>query len=822
MTDSKPSKPTQNAITPVMYWGTLALDILVMVTLGGILRTTAQLPGTIVTNVAMVMLVLALMAGVLIIVLTLRGRQPLAAQIVFFVSAVAFGTTIIIYSGRIYTTISTLLFLSTIIISQILPKTKRRTYIGITAVIVLLLTAVELISPSWRISTEAEQFGTVSAVAFGLTLAIILVSLIRQAMIGNILTKLIVAFVLIIVLGVGFSGWLGQRAYRISLTDNIGDKLAGFADLNGTEIAIALDREFNILKTLSLSKDIQNAALAANETSTLSQAEIDRLDQRWRAADAAENNRDPLVAEVLNDPISAELQSFRSQFNQHVEVFLTGTQGFSIASTNRTSDYNQADEEWWQTAYGLGQYIGQPEYDDSSKTIAINMAVAVRENGDGRVLGVLRTTVNFTALDSVLSAGLFGQTGRTVILLPSDQMLFLKDTGGGILELVQEETPSELLALSQILNTSRYRSVSLYGVPVLVSIARVKMIGVAEGVRPVVGNLKWHVVTLQDEAEALQPVTVQARSAIFLGVGIMLLGIITAFFVSRAISGPVIRLNATAQKIAGGDLTVDAKVETRDEIGTLAATFNNMVAQLRDLIGSLEGRVAARTQDLAIVAEVGTATATILETDKLLQAVVELTKERFNLYHSHIYLLDQAGENLVLASGAGEPGRQMKAKGLSIPLDREQSLVARAARERKGVTVNDVTQAPDFLPNPLLPDTRSELAVPMIVGGKVIGVFDVQSDQVGRFTDSDINIQTTLAAQVATSVQNVRSFEQSKSQAELEFLINTIGQKIQLTTSVDGVLQTAVREIGLALGAERVSVNIGTSRQHDGEEASRN
>jgi GAF domain-containing protein len=110
----------------------------------------------------------------------------------------------------------------------------------------------------------------------------------------------------------------------------------------------------------------------------------------------------------------------------------------------------------------------------------------------------------------------------------------------------------------------------------------------------------------------------------------------------------------------------------------------------------------------------------------------------------------------------------------------------------------------------------------MIVGGKVIGVFDVQSDQVGRFTDSDINIQTTLAAQVATSVQNVRSFEQSKSQAELEFLINTIGQKIQLTTSVDGVLQTAIREIGLALGAERVSVNIGTSRQHDGDGASRN
>jgi GAF domain-containing protein len=150
----------------------------------------------------------------------------------------------------------------------------------------------------------------------------------------------------------------------------------------------------------------------------------------------------------------------------------------------------------------------------------------------------------------------------------------------------------------------------------------------------------------------------------------------------------------------------------------------------------------------------------------------------------------------------------MVAEGRSIPLDREQSLVARAAREQSGVTVNDVTQAPDFLPNPLLPNTRSELAVPMMVGGRVIGVFDVQSDVIGRFTDSDINIQTTLAAQVATSIQNVRSFEQSKTQADFESLVNTIGQKIQRATTVEDTLQTAIRELGSALGATRVRATL--------------
>jgi putative methionine-R-sulfoxide reductase with GAF domain len=293
------------------------------------------------------------------------------------------------------------------------------------------------------------------------------------------------------------------------------------------------------------------------------------------------------------------------------------------------------------------------------------------------------------------------------------------------------------------------------------------------------------------------------------------------YLIGRIIQ-PISALGHAAARIARGDYAQTVAVTSSDEIGTVSGAFNSMAAQLRELIGSLEQGVAARTKDLATVAEVGTATATILETNKLLQAVVDLTKERFNLYHSHIYLLDESGENLMLTSGAGQPGRQMVAEGRSIPLNREQSLVARAAREQKGVIVNDVTQAPDFLPNLLLPDTRSELAVPMIVGGKVIGVFDVQSDQVGRFTDSDINIQTTLAAQVAASIQNDRSFEQSKAQADLESLVNAIGQKIQRATSVDDTLQIAIREIGLALGATRVSANIGIRRQHDGDGASRN
>ena len=331
-------------------------------------------------------------------------------------------------------------------------------------------------------------------------------------------------------------------------------------------------------------------------------------------------------------------------------------------------------------------------------------------------------------------------------------------------------------------------------------------------------NLQELIVVNNQYADFSNDVAQNAYRQALLGGGIVLaiaavLGFFLSYFIARSITSRLGDLTRSATSIQEGNLDQTVIVAGRDELGLLGTTFNNMARQLKDLFGTLEQRVADRTRDLEIVAEVSTATSTILDVKNLLQGVVDLTKERFSLYHSHIYLLDEAGENLVLASGAGEPGRQMVAEGRSIPLDREQSLVARAAREQKGVTVNDVTQTPDFLPNPLLPDTRSELAVPMVVGGKVIGVFDVQSDVVGRFTDSDINIQTTLAAQVATSIQNVRSFEQSKIQADFEALVSTIGQKIQRAASVEDTLQVAIRELGMALGATRVKANIQPNRQ---------
>ena len=241
----------------------------------------------------------------------------------------------------------------------------------------------------------------------------------------------------------------------------------------------------------------------------------------------------------------------------------------------------------------------------------------------------------------------------------------------------------------------------------------------------------------------------------------------------------------------------------------------SIITTIADITERIEAQeeTAKRAAELATVAELGTTVSSLMDPQQMLQTVVDLTKKRFELYHAHIYLMDGDQQALTLEAGAGDVGRQMVAEGWKISLDAEQSLVARAARERQGVIANDIRSEPGFMPNPLLPDTASELAVPLIIGDQVLGVLDVQSDQVDNFTDADVSIKTTLASQVAVALQNVRTYTRTQQQAEHETLVNVISQQIQSTTDIETALQVAVRELGRALGAKRTSVELGAPRK---------
>ena len=177
---------------------------------------------------------------------------------------------------------------------------------------------------------------------------------------------------------------------------------------------------------------------------------------------------------------------------------------------------------------------------------------------------------------------------------------------------------------------------------------------------------------------------------------------------------------------------------------------------------AIDEMLVKRAQQLAIVTDVSAAISANLEQEQLLQSVVDLSKDRFELYHAHIYLLNEAGDTLFLKVGAGEVGRQMVLEGWRIFFHQERSLVARAARERIGVIANDVRRDTGFLPHPLLPNTRAEMAVPIIISDSLFGVLDVQANDVNHFTEEDVRVMTTLAAQIAVAVQNARLFSEHK------------------------------------------------------------
>ncbi|MGA9597237.1 MAG: cache domain-containing protein, partial [Acidimicrobiia bacterium] len=182
-----------------------------------------------------------------------------------------------------------------------------------------------------------------------------------------------------------------------------------------------IDANVHALLSLSLSPSIVEAAEAANQKyANQTQAEIDaeiaRLDQAWKDNDASVES---LASGIAGNAVSAHLQTFLKSFPDNVEVFVTDQQGLNIAMTDRTSDYLQADEGWWQGAYANQQgavFIGDVEYDDSAGAWAMNIGVPVYSPITKQVVGILRGTVDVSAIFSSLSTISFGETGYASLI----------------------------------------------------------------------------------------------------------------------------------------------------------------------------------------------------------------------------------------------------------------------------------------------------------------------------------------------------------------------------------------------------------------------
>lgn len=310
-------------------------------------------------------------------------------------------------------------------------------------------------------------------------------------------------------------------------------------------------------------------------------------------------------------------------------------------------------------------------------------------------------------------------------------------------------------------------------------------------------------------AASAQARAVQQRVRLLSQVGsvvAIILALAGGYYLTRSLVQPVRMLTAGAEQFARGQMETRVPLARDDELGRLAAAFNSMAADLQAHYRGLEQRVAERTRALAASIEVGRRLATFRDIDQLAAAVVQQLQDSFGYYHVHLYLYDDRREHLVLIGGSGEAGRTMLARGHRLATG--QGLVGRSAQLNEVVLAPDTSLNAAWLPNPLLPDTSAELAVPIRYAGEVLGVLDVQHNLRGGLGPDDAALLESISGQVAVAVQNARLLEQAEQRAQHAAVANIIGQRIQRASSVEEVLRVAAQELGLALDAERARVQL--------------
>jgi GAF domain-containing protein len=174
--------------------------------------------------------------------------------------------------------------------------------------------------------------------------------------------------------------------------------------------------------------------------------------------------------------------------------------------------------------------------------------------------------------------------------------------------------------------------------------------------------------------------------------------------------------------------------------------------QIRESLNRRERQVQTST-------EIAQRIASVSDLNELFEQVVNLIQARFNYYHVHIYTLEK--DNLVMQAGSGQIGQKLKIANHQIPMDAKKSLVSRSARNREPVLARNVTLEAEWLPNRLLPDTKAELAIPIILGERLLGVLDVQNDAVDSLNEEDQLLLLGLAGQIATAIESTRLLEEA-------------------------------------------------------------
>lgn len=452
----------------------------------------------------------------------------------------------------------------------------------------------------------------------------------------------------------------------------------------------------------------------------------------------------------LQEQLFASMQQAITLRGEFDRLSLLDTYGRVRVSTSQS----EVGQLYTQQAFfveGLkGVYLSPPLYGVEGGRTTLIAAMPIVDYG-GIVRGVWVGHVNLSILNTIMveKAGL-GETGETYLM--NESGMVITPLRSGVKNVFVDTQASREVLATRDKGSGRYTNYQ--GEWVL-------------GVYHWLPELQVAVIAEQTEAEALRPIYV----ATAFNVVMILLGVALAALaglgVTRSVGQSLGEVVAAAQAIAAGDLKQRAPVLYEDELGQLATAFNVMTQRLEDIINTLEERVRERTveveqrsADLDAAARVALDATRIQDLDALLATTVDLIARHFKFYHAAIYLLDERHERLNLVAASSEGGKALLARGFHVPLS--SGIIGAAVRFRTARVVRDVSQDPDYLALPELPLTRAEIALPLQVGETVIGVLEVEAVDTERFSEATVRVLSTLSAQLALAIQNVRLLQESE------------------------------------------------------------
>lgn len=477
---------------------------------------------------------------------------------------------------------------------------------------------------------------------------------------------------------------------------------------------------------------------------------------------------------------------------------------------------NQSTQDFFIIPFTTGRtYISPMRFAAEQGENVFYISAPVRDPDDGSILGILRVQIRALLLEGILrdNVGAAGQASYPILLdeynliladpvhpeyigrsagqLSKEQIDFLKQQNRLPANTNQAGISLEMSAFSSGLN-------NINTTPFFESDDRAFGEAVQVAAKYVVRQ-PWKVAFVQPSSVVLAPIFEQTRAITATAlITSFLLGILT-LFVSRTITSPVARLTRAAEEISSGNLDARADVRSQDELGTLAATLNAMSDQLKQTLTGLETTIAERTADLEqrrqqlvqrstelelanqrserrarqllAVSTVSNAIATVQNLDELLPLITRTISEQFGFYHIGIFLNDASNQFAVLRAANSQGGQRMLQRGHRLKIGEVGIVGNVVALGRPRIALDTGTDAV-FFDNPDLPDTRSEMALPLRAGPIVIGALDVQSTEPNAFTEEDAEILNALAAQVSIAIRNAQLFEEiQRSTTELQMLL---------------------------------------------------